>query len=119
MSRILGKINLLQLKAVVKKMKGQSGDIECLVLPIEENNFFKGEKGIYLDLIAFEYESKNDSKDTHLVKQSLDKTTRELMSDEEIKAMPILGNLRLWDDNYQGEAVSSSEVTEELDDLPF
>jgi len=120
MSKILGKINLMQLTSVIKKMKGQSGDVECIVIPIESNNLFKGEKGLYLDLIAFELkEKKNDSKDTHLVKQSLDKVTRELMTDEELKAMPILGNLRVWDDNFESESKSSMEVQDESDDLPF
>ena len=119
MSRINGKLNLLQLKGVVKKLKGQSGDVECLVLPIDDNKFYRGEKGIYLDLIAFEIEKKGDSKDTHLVKQSLDKETRDLMTDDELKAMPILGNLRVWDSNYESDPVSSTTVTEEDDDLPF
>jgi len=120
MSRISGKINLMQFKSVIKKMKGQSGDIEVIIIPIADNNLFKGEKGLYLDLIAFEIENKKgDSKDTHLVKQSLNKDTRALMSDEKLKAMPILGNLQVWGDYTEQEPASSMEVQDETDDLPF
>lgn len=109
----------MQLKAAIRTMKGKDGDMECIVLPIQANNLFKGEKGIYLDLIAFEIEKKGDSKDTHLVKQSLSKDERALMSDEEIKAMPILGNLQVWGDFAEIETTSSMEVGKEDDDLPF
>ena len=119
MSKISGKINLMQLNAVVKNMKGQSGDVECLVIPIEKNRLFKGEKGIYLDLIAFEITNKSESKDTHLVKQSLSKEDRSLMTDEQIKAMPILGNLQVWGEYKEVEPQSSMEVTDENDGLPF
>jgi len=54
MSRISGKINLLNLHAVRKMMPGQLGQVECLVIPIEKNKLFIGEKGVYLDIVAFE-----------------------------------------------------------------
>ncbi|HUV00466.1 MAG TPA: hypothetical protein VMW32_05855 [Bacteroidales bacterium] len=119
MSKISGKINLMQLTAALRTMKGQSGEVECLVIPINQNRLFKGEKGIYLDLIAFEIEKKGDSKDTHLVKQSLSKADREIMTDEEIKAMPILGNLQVWSGQGSSEPASSMEVSGEDEDLPF
>lgn len=117
--KISGKLNLLMLKGAVKLMTAKSGLIECLVIPIEQNNLFKGEKGIYLDLIAFEIEKRGDSKDTHLVKQSLSKEVRESMTEEEIKAMPILGNLSMWSESARQEPVSNSEPISEEDDLPF
>jgi hypothetical protein len=120
MSNISGKINLLMLKGAVKKMKAQSGEIECLVIPIVQNNLFKGEKGIYLDLIAFEIKrEKGDSKDTHLIKQSLPKDIREKMTQEELNAMPILGNIMVWGEHQEQEPVSSLKAIEEVDDLPF
>ena len=119
MSRISGKINLMQFKAAIRKMKGESGEVECLIIPIEKNNLFRGEKGIYLDLIAFEIEKKGESKDTHLVKQSLPKNVRESMNEEELRTMPILGNLQVWGEFTETEPTSSMEVKEEDDDLPF
>jgi hypothetical protein len=118
---ISGKLNLLMLKGAVKKMKAQSGEIDCLIIPIDQNNLFRGEKGIYLDLIAFELNKKQEnSKDTHLVKQSFSKEFREKFSKEELDKMPILGNLSVWGENIpQTEPLTSSEPINENDDLPF
>lgn len=51
MGNISAKINLRQLQSAVRTMKGKSGDIKCLVIPIAANNLVEGEKGVYLDLI--------------------------------------------------------------------
>ncbi|WP_372775634.1 hypothetical protein [Mangrovibacterium sp.] len=123
MGNISAKINLRQLQSAVRTMKGKSGDIECLVIPIAGNNLIKGEKGVYLDLIGFELKEKiGDRKDTHLVKQSLPKEVTEKMSDEQKHAMPILGNMVLW--GFQEPAPNNVEVgevsAEDMDgDLPF
>jgi hypothetical protein len=109
------------LKGAIKKMKAKSGEIECLVIPIAENNLFRGEKGIYLDLIAFELATKKEgSKDTHLVKQSFSKEVREKFTEEQLKQMPIIGNLSVWGvENSQSEPITSSQPIDENDDLPF
>lgn len=119
--KVSARLNLLNLKCSVVNMKAKSGMMDCLVIPIELNNLFKGEKGVYLDLIAFELANKKaDSKDTHLVKQSISKEKREAMSDEELKNMPILGNLAVWSDGQNSqESTSSAAPISEVDDLPF
>jgi hypothetical protein len=120
MSRISGKINLLNLYAVRKMITGTAGPVECLVIPIQKNKLFVGEKGVYLDLIGFEIEKpKEGSKDTHLLKQSFSKEEREKMTDEQLKNQPILGNLRVWDVMGESEPLSSNEVQDEASDLPF
>lgn len=120
MSRISGKINLLNLHGVIKQMKGELGPVECLIIPLEKNKLFKGEKGIYLDVIAFEIEKqKEGQKDTHIVKQSFSKEVREKMTEEQLKALPILGNLQVWDGVSESAPVSSTEVLGPDDDLPF
>lgn len=117
-----GKLNLGQMKHVVQTKKGKTGDIECLVIPIEQNNLFKGKDGnIYLDLVAFPLKDPKHN-DTHLVKQSLPKDVRDKMTEEEQKAMPILGNLNV---NLGGGSApapnnpAADEVLGEDDDLPF
>jgi hypothetical protein len=45
MSNISIKINLRQLKSAVRTMKSASGEIECLIIPINQNHLIKGEKG--------------------------------------------------------------------------
>ena len=92
MSIISGKINLLQLFAVRKMINGQAGLTECLVIPIEKNKLFIGDKGVYMDLIAFEIDPAkrtNESKDTHLVKQSFSKEIRDAMTEDELKELGI------------------------------
>ena len=122
MSKISGKLNLLQLHAVRKMITGQLGPVECLVIPIQKNNLFVGEKGVYLDLIAFEVDPAKrnaDSKDTHLIKQSFSKEVREKMTDEQLKALPILGNLQVWGERTEAEPLSSNVVQDEASDVPF
>ena len=97
MSNISIKINLRQLKSAIRTMKGASGQIECLIIPIDQNHLVKGEKGVYLDMQAYELkEKKADRKDTHLVKQSLPREVFDSMTDEEKMSMPIMGNLVVW-----------------------
>jgi hypothetical protein len=115
---ISGKLNFLSLKAAVRKMKSANGEIDCLIIPIEQNHLFRGEKGIYLDLIAFETKPRPVSKDTHIIKQSLPKDIRENMSKEDLNAMPILGSLQTWN-SAPVDQISDVEPMEEKEDLPF
>lgn len=120
MSNISTKINLAALKHSVKTLKGTSGDLECLIIPIEANNLYKGEKGVYLDLTGFEIKNKQGtSKDTHLVKQSLPKEVYEALTDEQKNAQPIVGNHIVWA-GVSGQ-LGDAQVNEqkEEDDLPF
>ena len=120
MNGISIKLNLLNLQTSVVKMKGKSGQLECLVIPIALNNLFKGEKGVYLDCTAFELKNKRaDSKDTHLIKQSLPKEIYEEMTEEERRAIPILGNAILWSGVTESDPQSSATAIEEDDGLPF
>ena len=42
------------------------------------------------------------------------------MTDEQLKSMPVLGNLQVWSDTAQeSEPVSSTQVMDETSDLPF
>jgi len=122
MSRISGKLNLLQLHAVVKMITGQAGPVECLVIPIAKNCLFTGDKGIYLDIVGFEIDPAKrnaNSKDTHILKQSFSKEVREAMTEDELRSLPILGNLQVWDGTSSAEPVSSSDLQPENDPLPF
>lgn len=122
MSNISTKVNLRQLKSEVRKFSSKkSGEIECLVIPIKQNNLFEGEKGVYLDISAIEIKNKvNNSKDTHLLKQDLPKEVYSKMSDDEKKAMPILGNAIYWGKREAEPVPPDEELSaEEKDDLPF
>ena len=89
---IKGKLNLRALDSHVMKLKGQSGQVECLVIPIEKNNLFKSEKGnVYLDFVAFDTDpdKRKDPDNTHMVVLSLPKEKRDAG-----ERGPILGNLQ-------------------------
>lgn len=128
------KINLRQFKSIISEVKGKNGNmVKCLILPIAENKFVEGEKGVYVDLVGFQLKEKiADRKDTHLVKQSLPKEEREKLSKEQLQSMPIIGNAIDWgkvnrepEPEKSGELQGSTEITipvtaaEGSDDLPF
>lgn len=101
------KLDLTKLKAYSKKMPTKnSGDVDCLIIPVDLNHLYIGAKGIYLDLVAFE---KKDG-EGWLVKQSLPKAARDAMSQQEQRDMPILGNV---------ETVAKNAPKSEPDDLAF
>jgi len=111
------KLNLQNLKCACRFEKSKSGLVECLIIPLESNYLFKGEKGVYLDLTAFELKEAKDKK-THLIKQQLPKEVFKAMTDEEKKATPILGDVTTWE-HTEAAPVSNLTPLPEGDDLPF
>lgn len=121
MANISVKLNLAGLNHSRKLLKGKSGEIDCLIIPINENKLYIGEKGLYLDLTCIEIKDRSKQqegqKDTHLVKQSFDKEFYGSLSDEQKRELPILGNAILWVAN-NNEPTLAVPLAEE-DDLPF
>lgn len=121
MSNISIKLNLAGLIHGTRIEKGETGKQECIIIPIEKNNLYKGEKGLYIDLTAIEIKDRSkfsaDQKDTHLVKQNMPKDVYEKMTDEQKKALPILGNAIVWGNNTNESSLA--EPTSEEDPLPF
>ena len=116
MQRINLKINLSNLKSVTQWQDATSGPIECLIIPIDSNYLYRGQNGLYLDLTAFQIRNpKEGQRDTHVLKQSLPKEVFETLTDDEKKAMPIMGNAMVVD-------IVSTETTPPLnskDKLPW
>lgn len=115
------KLNLRQLKhSLMKTPKGN----EVIVIPVKENNLFEGEKGLYLDIVGFEFEDKTDTlyPATHLLKQSFSKDKLSRMTEKEKRAIPILGTARVGNQE-RGEAepkdMNNGNVAAGLGDLPF
>ena len=117
------KINLTALKHGL--VKAPSGNDTMICIPVKANKLFLSEKNnVYLDIVGFEYTPKDPEKDknTHLLKQSLLKEDREKMTEEEQKAIPILGNAQVMDgkrDEPAPNSVTPDEVANAVDDLPF
>lgn len=116
------KTDLLKLAgAFVTNLKGKTATKQCLVIPVEDAALFVGKNGVYLNLTAFEMREARYG-DTHCVKQSLDKDRYDALSEEERKALPILGGMRQLETKQQTMEVKTtmdaSAIADE-DDLPF
>lgn len=114
-----GKLNLLKLKNTkAVKIKGRTATKSCVVIPIEDNSLYVGEKGIYLDLMIREVSAeKRVSGDSHIMSQNFSKEVYDKMTDDEKKQQPILGSMK----EFQAaklEVTAVAEVVNE-DDLPF
>ena len=116
---LTGKINLAGIEGTAFT-KGKNGQF-LFVIDIEKAKLFYSEKGaLYLDLIA--YENKDKSISDYIVKQSLDKETRE-REKAEGKQRPIIGNIsEMKPQEASAPVVKSSDVFadgEDIDNLPF
>lgn len=125
---IRGKLTLTKLKSVVRKMKNKKGEmIDCLIIPIKENDLFYSKKGsVFLDIVAFENDKFKEW--THSVKQSVPSEKYKVMTADEKMKVPFLGNLEVITPTSEGSNKSDElpddpeiENSEEAggDDLPF
>lgn len=116
------KINLLRLEgAFVTGIKGKTGNVPCLIVPMTRANLFNGEKGVYLDLAAFEMKEARYN-DTHIIKQSLPREVLDAMTDEQRRALPIIGQMRPKVSEVRSIDVSTvlpADAVENAGDLPF
>lgn len=124
MSNGRGKINLTALKCAIVNSK-KDPNVKILCIPIQENNLYLSDKGnVYLDIIYNEIKNRReDSKDTHIVNQSVPKEVREALAAMNPKQYPpTLGNLQHWDGGSYTEPEPNVQETPDnatTDDLPF
>lgn len=130
MGNFQGKFDFLKLKnACVISVKGKTGTKKGIFIPVDDNSIFVSTdennkaKSAYLDFAAFETKKLGKFGDTHMIKQSLGKDAHSKMSNEEKRAIPILGNMKpieLQNASQAVEAPVAPLVQEEDDDsLPF
>ena len=130
MGNFQGKFDFLKLKnACVISVKGKTGTKKGIFIPVDDNSIFVSTdennkaKSAYLDFVAFETKKLGKFGDTHMIKQSLGKDAHSKMSNEEKRAIPILGNMKpieLQNASQAVEAPVAPLVQEEDDDsLPF
>lgn len=103
------RIDLLKVKgAFVCNVPGKTMTKKCVIIPVEDDPaMFLGEKGRYLSMTAVELkEPKYD--DTHMVKGDVPKEVRELLTEEQLRALPILGNMRPLQRAQQQMAVNGT-----------
>ena len=112
------KTDLLKLQgAFVTNLQGKTATKRCLCIPIDDSGLFLGEKGCYLNMVALEMREPKYG-DTHCVKVSVDKSVADAMTDDERKAIPILGGLHELTSQAQ-PSVQPAFVIEREEDLPF
>jgi len=115
------KINLMKVKSsFLTNLKGANETKRCLVIPLDSSDVFEGEKGIYLNLAAFEMKE-HKYQDTHLVKVNLEKEVYEALTEEERNNQPIIGSMKpIIAIRTQTEVTSNASAEPgEGDDLPF
>ena len=115
------RIALTKIKgAKVMDIEGKTCTKRCVVIPIDSDegtvqDSYEGKidglpttkflNDVYLNLTAFEFKEKKYGQ-SHGIKASFSKKKLERTSEEELKAMPFVGNMKPW-------VVSASD-----DDLP-
>lgn len=121
-----GSLALSKLKHVIQKKKGKNGDIDCLVIPIDQNNLVRGKEGaVYMPIRVMTNTEQDQYGQNGFISQSVDSKVYKAASDEEkeeFKKLPILGNVKNFGSGGDAQASSgaaSSEVMDENDDLPF
>lgn len=118
------KADLLKIKgAAMINLKGRTATKRCLVIPVDDSGLFVGEKGVYLNMTAVEMQEPKYG-DTHCLKVSLDKDAYKALSEEERKAIPIIGGMRELESQARTMKVTQSiDATQAVenpeDDLPF
>lgn len=123
-----GKINLLKFKnACLITVKGADATKKGIFIPIEDNNIFISAdddlkaKGAYIDFTARENQTPGKYGDTHSIRQSLAKEVRNRMTEDELKSIPYIGNMKPYElQNASSSVIApTAQVDENLDDLPF
>lgn len=114
-----GKIDFKKFKnSALVDLKGKTATKRCICIPIEDNNLFVGEKGVYFDFILREIaEDKRQFGNSHIICANIPKEKFEKMTEEEKKAQPILGQIK----EYQAAQMQATAEVEPEDnlDLPF
>ena len=126
------KLNLLKFNnAFTMPIKGKTSVKQCVCIPIDDNYLFvsaddsKNAKAIYADINANQYEGgKSQYGDTHYLRLNVPKEVREKMTEEEKKAIPYLGNMKVSQIPQSQSAelpmTNTYQVPEDdLDKLPF
>lgn len=121
------KADLLKLRgAFMMNIKGKTAVKRCLCIPVDEAGVFVGEKGVYLNMTAVAMQEPKYG-DTHFVKVNLDRDSYNALTEEERRAIPILGGMReleqrsqvITTQTFDASAVRGGCDDNPGDDLPF
>lgn len=80
-------------KAFVTPIQGKTATVECVCIPVSE--FYAGKNGeAYCNIEIVERKQTGQYGDTHFAKQQLEKASYQALSEEQRKAIPILGSFQ-------------------------
>jgi hypothetical protein len=127
MTKYSGSIALTKLKHVVMNKKGKKGKkITGLFIPVKENYLVPGKDGAYyLSVNIVTKTPQDDYGQNGFVSQNGNKKWSECSEKEKnaFKALPILGNIKNFDDSQSTSQAdtsgAASSAIDEEDDLPF
>ena len=106
--------------AFMATIPGKTEKKRCICIPVDDNpEIYVGEKGGYLGLTAFPRRKTGQHGETHIVKGSIPKDIRDVMSEEERRAQPILGDMTMFMVERQELAAPEVSDVEVSEDLPF
>ena len=120
-------LDLLKLQnAFVKKFKSKSGqEVECVVIPIDQNYLVRGEKGLYLNADTVIRDDEDQYGNVGFVVHKAPSNQWKAASQEEkdkMNELNILGNLK----DFSSKQAATSKWSEPMDasdngadDLPF
>jgi hypothetical protein len=120
-----GSIALSKLKHVIMTKKGKKGDVRGLFIPIKENFLVEGKGGaVYMAVSVITKSPQDEYGQNGFISQNGNKKWSEASEKEKekFKALPILGNIKNFEDTQSSSSSDTSgragEVDED-DDLPF
>lgn len=116
MGNLLINLQLTKLNRVGRvTLKDKQGNpIDCLAIPIRLNNLYVSNTNeVYLSMVGWESDKLSNGQ-THLLKQSFLKEVIDQMTDEQKKAIPIIGNVKPREEKKELESYSMP-----VNDLPF
>lgn len=103
----------------VADIKGKTATKKCICIPIEDNDIYCGDKTITASMVAYESDRFGHS---HSLRQSVSAERLEKMSDDERKAIPYLGHMKIMSAEVLNKSVpvDGADIQPEGgEDLPF
>lgn len=109
--------------AFVCRIQGNTTAKACLCIPLDSEDIFAGDKGVYLDLNAYETQQSQYG-DTHMLRVRLNKERYNTLTEEQRRAVPIVGNMRPMQGEVERQAEAApmavaAKLNDEDDDLPY
>lgn len=116
------RVNLLKVKgASLVNLKGNTATKQCIVIPVEDAALYVGDKGVYMDMVAWEHKDQK-FEDTHYLKPSVKKELWDTLTDEQKRAYDICGGMKPKQ-NQTNPVQASGTIDMNADgvvsDLPF